>query len=138
MPYRRYGLILVFLMSAGQARQAGQAFCEEPISVDFLRGLNASIRQIDIFGNNMHEGRLLFPGAFYSKKYKTYAGLGFMIESAEILQKFEDYEEVEQILHRTDILMKIALYLRRKKTNLTLLFDYYRDKSWGISFKVRL
>jgi hypothetical protein len=135
MSYRRYGLILVFILSIGQA-SAGRAFCEEAFNAEFLRDLNASISQIDIFGNNKHEGLLLFPGAYYSRKYKTYAGLGFMIDSIEMLSKYE--EEEEQILHQADALMKVALYFRRKKTNLTLLFDYYRDKSWGISFKIRL
>ena len=131
--YRRYVLILAFLLSAGQS------FCEETINADFIRGLNDSINQA-VAGNYRHEGILLFPGAYYSRKYKTYAGLGFMIDSVEILQKYEEGEEEEEgyILNQKAALMRLALYFRRKKTNITLLFDYHKDKSWGISFKVKL
>lgn len=128
--YRHYGLILVFLLSAGKS------FCEEAVGADFLRGLNASINQNDILGNNNREGLLFFPGAYYSKKYKTYAGLGFMIDSIEMMQEYDDDDE--QILRQADTLMRLALFLRRSKTNLTLLFNYQRDKSWGINFKIRL
>jgi hypothetical protein len=126
----RCGLILVFLLSAGQS------FCEEAVNAEFLRGLNASMSHVDMFGNNNHEGLLLFPGAYFSRKYKTYAGLGLMIDSIKIQQKYE--EEEEQILHQTDALMRLALYFRRSKINLTLLFDYHRDNSWGVNFKVKL
>lgn len=130
MPYRRYGLILVFLLSSGQA------FCQETANVEFVRGLNDSISQIDLSDHNAHEGLFIFPGAYFSRKNKIYAGLGFMIDSVELLQKYEDEEE--QILHQADTLMRFALYFRRKKTNITFFFSYHKDKSWGISFKIRL
>ena len=133
MQARSY-LILAFLLSAGQS------YCEQTVNADFVRSLNNSMNQA-VAGNNTHEGILLFPGAYYSKKHKTYAGLGFMIDSVEILQKIEGEEEEEEgkyVLNQTAALMRLAFYIRRKKTNLTLLFDYHKDKSWGISFKLKL
>ena len=130
MLYRRYGIILVFLLSAGQS------FCEEPVNADFLRGLNTSMSQVDISGNNTREGLLLFPGVYFSRKYQTYAGLGFMIDSAEMLQRYEEVDE--QILHQADTLMGLALYFRRSKTILTMLFNYHRDNSWGVNCRVKL
>jgi hypothetical protein len=129
MPHRRFGLILVFLLSAGQS------FCDEVINADFFRDLNTVMSQLDIFGDNTHEGLLLFPGVYFSRKYGTYAGLGFMIDSTEMLR---EYEEEEYTLHQADTLMRLALYFRRRKANLTLLFNYHRDRSWGISFKVKI
>jgi hypothetical protein len=93
------------------------------------------MNQVDMSGNNSHEGLLIFPGVYFNRKYKVYAGLGFMIDSIEMLQ---EYEEEEQILHQADTLMGLALHFRRSKTNLTMLFNYHRDSSWGINFWVKL
>ena len=126
MLYRRYGIILVFLLSAGQT------FCGEPINADFLRSLNTSMSQ----ANNTYEGLLLFPGVYFNRKNQTYAGFGLMIDCLEMLQKYED--ENEQMLHQADTLMRLALFFRRSKTNLTMLFNYHRDNSWGVNCRVRL
>ena len=107
------------------------SFGQDSNMVDFLRGLNTTISEFDLSNQSKkNEGILLMPGFYISSKWETYINVGFMLKPMYQIDPRTEEEE-------SNILIKAAFFIRRKKTNFVLLLDYNKDESWGISVRLK-
>jgi len=109
------------------------AFGQEIDNADFYRDLNNTINNFD-FSNYSYsnDGVLFLPTLYLSKKWETYATFGIMLNNMFFEKQEQDIDDVSPIS-----VFRAAIYIKHKKTNGLLYFDYYSDYSWGLSFKIK-
>jgi hypothetical protein len=122
---------------------AALCYSQEFSDADFLRNLNNTLSNFD-FKTFLNSGNGMFylPSVYMSKRLNTYAGFGLMFNNPFFhnnqLYEGEAGEVIEAVdeIPSTITLLKAALVLRHKKTNVVFYFDYNNDDSWGLSVKL--
>jgi hypothetical protein len=115
-------------------------YSQEVELVEFLLDLNEAINNFD-FSETEFDNFIILPSLYISRKRDTYASLGILLNNS-FIGYFHRNSQVE-IENPDDnpspviTLLKAAFVFKRKKTNVTLYFDYFSDYSWGLSLKLR-
>ncbi|MCL2066726.1 MAG: hypothetical protein FWG99_04610 [Treponema sp.] len=126
---KKPAVLCLLILSAGLLYGPVSLYGQESVYFDFAKNLNATIGDFLISEN---EQFLLLPSLYLSRKHQIYISFGLML--APLYETLYEYEDEE---YTNDPVLNAAFYLKRRKSDMLLIFNYYRDESWGIRVKLK-